>query len=74
MIVSQEKNLDLSGDKGTGKHNWEVVSSSFAIVVQRGSPSNLTGNSFCLSKSVCSDTAKVRVIPKERTQGARCKV
>lgn len=68
MTVSQEKNLDLSGDKGTGKYNWEVVSLSFAIAVQRGSLSNLSGNSFSYSKSVRSDTAEVRVIPKERTQ------
>lgn len=71
MIVSQEKNLDLSRDKGTGKYNREVISLSFAIAVQRGSLSNLSGNSFSYSKSLCSGIAKVRVIPKERTQGGR---
>lgn len=65
MIVSQEKNLDLSRDKGTGRYNWEVVSLSFAIAAQRGSLSNLSGNSFSYSKSVCLDIAKVRVYPKK---------
>lgn len=68
MIVSQEKNLDLSRDKGTGTYNGEVVSLSFAIAAQRGSLSNLSGNSFSYSKSVCLDFAKVRVMPKERTR------
>lgn len=65
MIVSQEKNLDLSREKGTGKYNWEVVSSSFAIAVQRGSLSNLSGNSFFCSESVCSDIAKAESYPKK---------
>lgn len=67
MIVSQEKNLDLSRDKGTGKYNREVISLSFAIAVQRGSLSNLSGNSFSYSKSVCSGIAKVRVTQRKDT-------
>lgn len=33
--MSQEKNLDLSRGKGTGKYNREVISLSSAIAVQR---------------------------------------
>lgn len=35
IIVSQEKNLDLSRGDGTGRYNREVISLSSAVAVQR---------------------------------------
>lgn len=73
MIVRQEKNLDLSGDIGAGKYNWEVISLSFAIAVQRGSLLNLSGNSFSYSKSA-QILQKSESYPKKgrREEDVRC--
>lgn len=73
MIVSQEKNLDLSGEKGAGKYNWEVISLSFAIAVQRGSLLNLSGDSFSYSKSA-QIFQKPESYPKKgcREEDVRC--